>query len=210
MQPSVIQFAPEIQKMLQQAKRERFTPKSLIMREGETPTALYFIISGSVSVLMEDEDGREIILSYLGPGEFFGELGLFGDEPKRCACVRTRTECEVAVVGYKTFISLYQETPELLRHLTGQIAEKLRATSRKVGNLAFLDVTGRIARALLDLAGDSQAITHPDGMLVRITREELGRLVNCSREIAGKVLRDLEQQGLIQVEGKSIVICNTR
>jgi len=210
MESPATRFAPELQKMLQQARRERYAPKSLIMREGETPNAIYFILSGSVTVLMEDEDGRELILAYLGPGEFFGELGLFGDEPKRSACVRTRTECEVAVISYEKFKILSHEVPDLLMHLTAQIAARLRATSRKVGNLAFLDVTGRIARALLDLAGDSQAITHPDGMLIRITREELGRLVNCSREIAGKVLRDLEQQGLIQVEGKSIVVYHTR
>ena len=69
-----------------------------------------------------------------------------------------------------------------------------------------MDAAGRIAHALLDLAADSQAITHPDGMLVRVTREELGRLVNCTRQMAGHVLFDLERQGLIEVHGKSIVV----
>jgi len=82
----------------------------------------------------------------------------------------------------------------------------LRVASQKLGSLAFLDVTGRIARALLELAGDSQAIAHPEGALVRITREELGRLVNCSRKMAGRVLADLQARGLIDVQGKSIVV----
>ena len=94
--------------------------------------------------------------------------------------------------------------------LTEQIANRLRSTSRKISHLAFLDVTGRIARTLLELAKDSEAITHPDGMMIKITREELGRLVSCSREIAGKVLKGLEEQGLIQVSGRKIVIHGTR
>ena len=119
-------------------------------------------------------------------------------------------ECEVAIVAYDKFRALCRENADLLMCLTGQIASRLRTTSQRMGHLAFLDVTGRIARILLDLAHDSQAITHPDGMLIRITREELSRIVNCSREMAGKVLHDLEQQGLIQVEGKSVVVHGTR
>ena len=94
--------------------------------------------------------------------------------------------------------------------LTGQIARRLRDTSRKVGDLAFLDVTGHIAHALLNLTKDSEAMTHPDGWLVRITREELSRLVSCSREMAGKVLKDLQGQGLIHAKGKSIIVYSER
>jgi CRP/FNR family cyclic AMP-dependent transcriptional regulator len=195
-----------VQVMMPHGRYASYRPRSMIVREGETPTAIYFILKGSVSVLMEDEEGHELILAYLGPGEFFGELGLFGDDSKRSAWVRTRTECELLIVSYDRFRELCRDNIDLLTCLTEQIAARLRATTRRMGHLAFLDVTGRIARALLDLARDSEAITHPDGMLVRITREELGRLVNCSREMAGRVLQNLEGQGLIQVEGKSIVV----
>jgi len=94
----------------------------------------------------------------------------------------------------------------LLLELTQQIANRLLRTSRKVSNLAFMDVTGRIAHTLLELASDTESITHPDGKMIKITREELGRLVNCSREVAGKVLKGLEEQGLIQIDGRRIVI----
>jgi CRP/FNR family cyclic AMP-dependent transcriptional regulator len=197
---------PEIEKMLAAATRKSFAAKSLIVQEGATPGELFFILRGSVTVLMEDPDGHELILSYLGPGEFFGELGLFGTSVKRSAYVRTRTECEIATIGYDRFNTLIQEQPKLLLQLTAQIAERLRATSQQLGNLAFVDVAGRIARALLQLVHDSQAITHPDGMLVRITREELSRLVNCSSKMTGRVVRNLEEQGLIQVHGKSILV----
>lgn len=199
-------LTPEISAILQQAARKRFAPKVLIMREGEKSDALYFILAGSVTVWVQDPDGEELILTYLGPGEFFGELSLFDDDAKRSASVRARTDCEVAVITYKKFHDLMQATPALLLPLVGQIARRLRATSQKLGNLAFVDVAGRIARALLDLAADSQAITHPQGMLVRITREELARLVSCSRQVVGYVLFDLERQGLIEVHGKSIVV----
>ena len=99
---------------------------------------------------------------------------------------------------------------EMLYHLGFQLSERLLQTSRKVGHLAFLDVTGRIARALLDLCKQPDAMTHPDGMQIRVTRQELGRIVGCSREMAGRVLKNLEEQGLISVNGKTIVVHGTR
>ena len=209
MKPVGVRTTPEIEQLLNAAHEKRFDAKSTIMREGDGADSLYYILEGSVTVLMEDENGDELILAYLGPGEFFGELGLFGDQG-RSAWVRARTECEVAIMSYQQFGDLCRETPDLLLQLTAQIARRLRETSRKVGDLAFLDVTGRIAHALLNLTKDSEAMTHPDGWLVRITREELSRLVSCSREMAGKVLKDLESQGLIHVEGKNIVIYGER
>jgi len=196
----------EIETLLAVTTRKRFAAKSLIVNEGETSTEMFFILQGSVAVLMEDQDGHELILSYLGPGEFFGELGFFGVNTKRSAYVRARTECEIATIGYDRLRRLLHEQPGLLFQLTMQIAARLRATSEKIGHLAFLDVTGRIARTLLDLTHDSQAIAHPDGTLVRMTREELGRLVSCSSKMAGRVLLNLEEQGLVQVHGKSIVV----
>lgn len=204
------QSRPEFQLLRQHSSTARVSAGTVIMREGEEPNKLFFLITGSVAVLMLDEEGRELILAYLSPGEFFGELGLFGEDQRRSAWVRARADCEMAVIGYEPFRALCHMHPELLMWLAGQIATRLRATSRKMGHLAFLDATGRIAGTLLDLARGSEAITHPDGMLVRITREELSRLVSCSREMAGKVLRDLEEQGLIQVQGKNIVVHGAR
>jgi len=174
-----------IEAVLPFGRRATYRAKSMIVRAGETPNAIYFIPKGSVTVLMDDDEGHELILAYLGSGEFFGELGLFEGDAKRSAWVRTRMECEVVTVAYDKFRALCRENASLLLCLTGQIASRLRTTSRRMGHLAFLDVTGRIARTLLDLACDSQVITHPDGMLIRITREELSRIVNCSREMAG-------------------------
>jgi CRP/FNR family cyclic AMP-dependent transcriptional regulator len=171
---------------------------------------LYYIIKGSVAVLIEDDDGHEIVLAYLNSGDFFGEMGLFDDTQGRSAWVRARTECEMAEISYQRFRQLAEKDSAILFHLASQMAMRLRRTSRKVRDLAFLDVTGRIARTLLDLAKSPEAITHPDGMQIKITRQELGRIVGCSREMAGRVLKTLEEQDLITAKGKTIVIFGTR
>jgi CRP/FNR family cyclic AMP-dependent transcriptional regulator len=94
--------------------------------------------------------------------------------------------------------------------LSAQLAGRLRVTTRKVSDLAFLDVTGRVARCLLDLSKQPDALTHPDGMQIRVTRQEIGRIVGCSREMVGRVLKSLEDQGLINVKGKTMVIYGSR
>ena len=137
-------------------------------------------------------------------------MGLFQEEAGRSAWVRARTECELAEISYPRFRQVAQDDPEILFALAAQMAARLRTTSRKVGDLAFLDVTGRIARTLLELTKEPDAMTHPDGMQIRITRQELGRIVGCSREMAGRVLKSLEEQQLISVKGKTIVVFGTR
>ena len=90
------------------------------------------------------------------------------------------------------------------------MVRRLERTTRKVGDLAFLDVTGRVARTLLDLCQEPDAMTHPDGMQIKITRQEIGRIVGCSREMVGRVLKTLEDQGLVSAKGKTMVVTGTR
>ncbi len=199
-----------IERFLSHCHRRRYPAKSVIIYEGDAPDVLYYILDGSVTVLIEDEEGREMVLTYLNPGEFFGEMGLFDRKEMRSAWVRTRTECELAEISYGRFRQLAREDPEILLQLAAQMALRLRRTSQKVGHLAFMDVTGRIAGTLLDLCKEPDAMTHPDGMQIRITRQEIGRIVGCSREMAGRVLKNMEEQGLISVKGKTIVVFGTR
>ncbi len=199
-----------IDNLLKYCHRRQYPPKTGVIYAGDKPDALYYITEGSVSVLIEDEEGREIILAYLNAGEFFGEMGLFDETQTRSAMVRTRTRCELAEISYTRFRQIAREDPDILYFLAGQMSDRLRKTSQKVGDLAFLDVTGRIARTLLDLCQQPDAMTHPDGMQIRITRQELGRIVGCSREMVGRVLKDLEERGLISVSGKTMVIFGAR
>ncbi len=199
-----------VDNLLKHCHRRRYPARTGIIYAGDEPDALYYITEGSVSVVIEDENGHEIVLAYLNAGDFFGELGLFTEESTRSAWVRTRTPCEIAEISYARFHQVAREDPDIILFLASQMAERLRRTSRKVGDLAFLDVTGRVARTLLDLCEEPDAMTHPDGMQIRITRQELGRIVGCSREMVGRVLKDLEERGLISVSGKTMVIFNTR
>ena len=189
---------------------KKYAARTTIIHAGDESETLYYIIDGSVSVVIEDSDSNEIILAYLNPGDFFGELGLFEADIKRSAWIITRTACEVAEIHYSQFMVLARETPEILFQLSSQLASRLRNTSRKVSNLAFMDVTGRVARTLLDLAREPDAITHPDGMQIRITRQEIAKIVGCSREMAGRVIKSMEEDGLITAHGKTIVVFGTR
>ena len=199
-----------VEEFLSHCHRRRYPAKSTIIYAGDQGDTLYYIIKGSVTVVIEDDsDGKEMILAYLNPGDFVGEMGLF-DQEHRSAWIRTKTECEVGEISYGKFIELSHKHPEFLFAISKQIAQRLRDTTRKVSDLAFLDVTGRVARTLLDLCKEPDAMTHPDGMQIKITRQEIGRIVGCSREMVGRVLKELETQGLVSVAGKTMVVFGTR
>ena len=199
------------EKLLAVGKRKNYKAKSIIFGAGDVSESIYYIIKGTVSIVIEDKNGREMIVTYLNPGEYFGEMGLFDEhQPPRSTWVKARSACEVAEVSYSQFHSLIKDDPELLLALSGQLVSRLKDTTRKVGDLAFLDVSGRVARTLLDLCKQPDAMTHPDGMQIKITRQEIGRIVGCSREMVGRVLKDLEAQGLISVKGKTMVVFGTR
>jgi CRP/FNR family cyclic AMP-dependent transcriptional regulator len=159
-----------IERFLEHCHRKAYPSKQLIIREGDPSNDLYYIISGSVSVQVEDTKGREIVLAYLNPGDFFGELGLFDEALKRSAFVRAKEKCDIAQISYERMKGLHELFPDLLFSIASQLAIRLRKTSRKVSDLALTDVKGRVARTLLDLCKEPAAMTHPDGMLVRIIK----------------------------------------
>lgn len=201
---------PDTESFLAHCHRRKYPSKSTIIYAGDDSDALYYIIKGTVMVIIEDDEGREMIMAYLNEGDFFGEMGLFDKTANRSAWIRAKTECEVAEISYSKFKQLAKEDADILFAVSAQIAGRLRATTRKVGDLAFLDVTGRVARTLIDLCKQPEAMTHPDGMQIKITRQEIGRIVGCSREMVGRVLKNLEEQGLIEVKGKTMVVYGTR
>ena len=201
---------PALENFLKHCHKKTLPAKQTIIHARDESHTLYYIIKGSVSVVIEDDDCNEIVLAYLNAGDFFGEMGLFEKDMKRSAWVTTRTECEIAEIHYNQFMKLARENPEILFQLSAQLADRLRDTSRKVSNLAFMDVTGRVARTLLDLAQQPDAMTHPDGMQIKITRQEIAKIVGCSREMAGRVIKNLEEENLISAHGKTIVVFGTR
>jgi CRP/FNR family cyclic AMP-dependent transcriptional regulator len=203
---------------LKYCHRKTYQSKVDIIKIGDIGDRLFFVIEGSLAVCAENEEnenGHELILAYLGKNEFIGEIGIFKGEEVRKVNVRTRETCVLAEISYirlKQVLcnELLSFAPDILFMIGEQLAGRLLATSRKLCELAFIDVEGRIAHALLDLSQSPDAITHPDGMQLHISRQEIGRIVGCSREMAGRVLKELESKGLISSQGKTIVVYNTR
>jgi CRP/FNR family cyclic AMP-dependent transcriptional regulator len=201
---------PVVQAFIAQAHKRSYAPKHTMIHTGDQPQTLYLLLEGSVSIQLEDEHGREIVLAYLGPGDFFGEMCLFPEQTLRTAIVRTRSPTLVAEIGYQAFRQFNRDHPEIMFEVAGQLAARLRDTSRRLGDLAFLDVAGRIARALLDLCGKPGAAPNARGTVVRISRQELARNVGCSREMAGRVLKKLEEDGALSSKGRSILVYNVK
>ena len=198
-----------MEEFLSIAHRRKYPKGSTIIYAGESSNSIYYIIKGSVTVLIEEESGREIIVAYLNEKDFFGEMAMFGDRI-RSAWIKAKSECEVAELGYSKFIELCERDSGMIYNLARQLAERLVKTNQKVSDLAFVDVTGRVARTLLDLSNEPDAMTHPDGMQIKVTRQEIGRIVGCSREMVGRVLKTLEDQGLVSAKGKTMVVSGTR
>jgi CRP/FNR family cyclic AMP-dependent transcriptional regulator len=201
---------PAINRFLSYCRVRTIPGKTVMIHAGDLPDVLYYIVDGSVEVMIEDEDGNEMVLAYLNKGQFFGEMGLFYEQPQRSAWVRTRSESEIAEMTYPRFRQIASESPGLVFELATQLATRLDRTNRKLGDLAFVDVTGRVAHAIMDLCREPDAMTHPDGMQIKVSRQELSRLVGCSREMAGRVLKVLEDQGLGRASGKTIVVFTAR
>jgi CRP/FNR family cyclic AMP-dependent transcriptional regulator len=201
---------PDLDNFLSQSRRRKYPNRTTIIHAGDKCETLYYTISGSVSVMLEDVDGKEAVITYLNPGDFFGEIGLFEHGEARSACVRTKTACEVAEIPYDVFNVYSKSHPEIRYTIGKQMAHRLRSTTKRVADLSFLDVTGRVASILLDLSRQPDAIIHPMGKQIRITRQEIGRIASCSREMASRVLKELQDQGLIEAQGKTIVIYNRR
>jgi len=198
---------PVIQTFVAQAHKRSYPPKHTVLHAGDTPTTLFLILEGSVSILLEDKDGREIVLAYLGPGDFFGEMCLFPEQKSRTAIVRTRTQPTlVAEATYASFRLFAAQHHEIMYEIAGQLAARLRDTSQRLGDLAFLDVAGRLAHILLDLSKKPDATEHPRGKVIRISRQELARNAGCSREMAGRVLKKLEEDGLVISQGRNIIV----
>lgn len=206
---------PSIGRFLEHCQLRNFPAKAVIICPGDPADTLYYIREGSVTVYIEDEEGNQLILAYLNKGDFIGEMGLFAETESRNVLVRARTPCQLARITYDRLRLLAQgplaeHYHQILFALGRQLARRLLEANRKAGHLVFMDVAGRIGRTLVDLCQQPDAMTHPDGMQIRITRQEISRIVGCSREMVGRVLKDLQKQNVIWVKGKTIVVYGTR
>jgi len=206
---------PTLTRFLDQCHRRKYPNRTDVFRPGDAASTLYYVVSGALSIISEEADERELVLGYSNPGDFVGEMGLFVAAQKRVVTLRTRSTCELAEISYERLHQLLTgplvaDAPKLLYVIGAQLSKRLLETSRKASRLAFLDVGSRIIRALHDLCQEPDAMSHPEGMQIRVSRQELARIVGCSREMAGRVLKQLQEQGALHARGKTIVVYGTR
>lgn len=213
--PSLAPEAATIDRFLAHCHRRRYPSRADVFRPGDPAGTLYYVINGSLSAMVEEEDGRELVLGYFNAGDFVGETGIFVAAPQREVLLRTRTACELAEIGVERLHALFagplaDDTARLLFAIGAQLTKRLLHTSRKASRLAFMDVTNRIIRTLSDLCDEPDAMSHPQGTQIRVSRQELARIVGCSREMAGRVLKQLEEDKLLHARGKTVVVYGTR
>ena len=204
-----------IERFLSYCRIRKLPKKSIICRSGETCENLYYIVRGTVTVILEDEEGHEVIMAYLKDGDFIGEIGLFFHSSSCSAEVRAKTDCELAVVSHQKMTrllenELFNERAEILQAISLQLSRRLLQTNRRITRLTHMDVAGRIARTILDMCKEPEAMSHPDGTQIHISRKDIGRLAGCTRETVGRVLRQMADDGMIEVNGMDIVVFHSR
>lgn len=204
-----------IDRFLAHCHRRHYPNRTEIFRPGDPAETMYYVVSGSLAIVSEEPDGRELILGYVNAGEFVGELGLFVRAERREVTLRTRSACDLAQISHERLMQLFSnqlanECPRILYAIGAHISKRLLDTSRKASRLAFMDVRNRIARTLLDLCQEPDAMSHPQGTQIKVSRQELARIVGCSREMAGRVLKNLQEEDLLYARGKTVVVYGTR
>lgn len=197
---------PAFQEMFLGGHRRHVGKGQVVLTEGDPSRSLYFIMSGSVAVQLQNWHGHEALLALLHPGEFFGEMGLFPGIDARSATVQATTESNLLEVGYQVFIDLTRKYPGLWLELAGQIATRLRSVNRRMAELPKLQARDRIWLVVAELAEKVVASKDPDGIPLRVRREDLGKLAACSREAAGLALQELADEGRVLLRGQTIVV----
>ena len=199
-------FPEEQLRTLVSVVTRRSAPRaSVIMAAGDQIDSLYIVISGRLKVMMGDADGKEVILSLIGPGEFFGEMGLIDDSP-RSASVVTIEPCELLSITKRDFKKCLAENFEMSTAVMRGLVRRLREADRKIGSLALLDVYGRVARLLLDMAED---VNGQKVVTKRLPKQDIAKMIGASREMVSRVMKDLQLGGYIETRGSTIVLHDT-
>jgi CRP/FNR family transcriptional regulator, cyclic AMP receptor protein len=178
-----------------------YPKNAVIVNEGDRSDTMYIVLSGRVKAYLADEDGKEVLLNMMGPGEYFGELIL--DDGPRSASVMTTEQSKFSIITIAQFKEFLARNPEAAFELVKSLIHRVRGLTKSVGNLALLDVYGRVARLLIELS------TEQDGKMVvegRLTQQDMASRVGCSREMISRILKDLRQGGYVKMEGDQMIV----
>jgi len=193
--------APLIEQIAAVASVRTFGKHAIVVSEGDETDSLYVMLAGRAKVFVSDENGREVQLNQVGPGEYFGEVTLDGGP--RSASVMALEECRCAVVKRSELTAFLERNPDFALHLMRKLAHRVRVLTENVRSLALMDVYGRVARLLLDLAEES------GGRLViseSLTHRDIASRVGASREMISRIFSDLTDGGYVRKEDGQLVI----
>ena len=196
----------DIASLAKVATRRRYPKDTVVFFENEEGDFFFMILEGRIKVTILGDDGREIILSILGPGDSFGEMALLDNEP-RSATVIAVEETELLSLHRSDFQAIVANNVNILRALVKMLTTHLRRANQQISTLALLDVYGRVARVMLDMAKE-EGRRLKDGRIAfpRVTHQEIANRIGTTRETVTRMLKDLERHALIRVEGKEIVL----
>lgn len=191
----------ELQRFAELTREKSYPKGSVILFEDDPGDALYLVATGQVKVVLIGEDGREVILSVLGEGAFFGEMALIDDQP-RSAHVIAMTDATVLMLRREDFQARLRRSPEIAIGLLRELSRRLRRADEKIGSLVLLDVNGRVADVLLRLADEE-----PEGRITKkITHHVIAQMIGSSRETVSRTMRDFVERGLITVTRREITL----
>ena len=173
---------------------------AFMLRAGEKADALYIILAGRAKIVVDDGEGREVTLTIIGPNEFFGEMSLIDDKP-RSASVEALEPCEVLYISKAAFMTCLKDNFEMAMLILRAVVGRLREADQKIASLALMDVHGRVARLIMELARRVD-----DNWVVDTGSEEMARMVGASREMVSRVLKEMRESGLIRRDKRKIVV----
>ncbi|HEX7150845.1 MAG TPA: Crp/Fnr family transcriptional regulator [Thermoanaerobaculia bacterium] len=199
----------ELQSIAAVAKTRRYAKDDVVFHADESGDVFCLIREGQVKVTMISPEGKEIILSLLGPGDFFGEMALLDDEPRSATVVATEP-LDLVTIWRTDFLSILSENFDITKKVLGELSKRLRSASSRIESLATMDVYGRLARFFLDLARDSGKVLDNGYVAVtRPTHQAIANMIGTSRETVSRLIHDLMRQNLLLSEGKTIYLRKT-
>jgi CRP-like cAMP-binding protein len=196
----------ELEAVATVAKSRRYARDEVVFHADESGDVFFLIQSGRVKVTMISPEGKEIILSILGPGEFFGEMALLDDEP-RSASIVAMENLELLTIWRSDFLQLLSENFSITRKVLATLSRRLRNASNRIESLATMDVYGRLARYFLDLAREQGKVLDSGYVAVtRPTHQSIANMIGTSRETVSRLIHDLMEQNLLLTEGRTIYL----
>jgi CRP-like cAMP-binding protein len=186
--------------------KRRFRRGELVIEAGRKSNALFILLNGRARVLTADSRGREVILAVLEAGDYVGEMSLIDNEP-HSATVRAEVQTDMLVLGRAEFARCLPDATTLAYGILRGLVSRLRAADRQIESLALLDVYGRVARTLLDMAED---VNGTNLIRNKVSRQDMAKVVGASREMVSRVMKDLEQRGVIETQENGSVIIKQR